>query len=153
MRSLLVEDEKDIEGLLMQQGVSEELQEVLARLIERFDHLNRMINNLMLLSNFDTSQVELNKVPLRLDLLIKDIYDLFQTLAEQKGIGLEISALPETLVVGDKRRLQRLFGNLIDNAIKYTREGSVRITSQRNGNWVSVRVDDTGMGISKGGTR
>jgi hypothetical protein len=112
-----------------------------------------MVNDLTLLSKFDTSQMELNKVPLRLDLLIKDIYDLFQTLAEQKGIGLEISALPETLVVGDKRRLQRLFGNLIDNAIKYTREGSVRITSQRNGNWVSVRVDDTGMGISKGGTR
>ena len=153
MRSLLVEDEKDIEGLLMQQGVSEAQQDVLARLIDRFDHLNRMVNDLTLLSKFDTSQMELNKVPLRLDLLIKDIYDLFQTLAEQKGIGLEISALPETLVVGDKRRLQRLFGNLIDNAIKYTREGSVRITSQRNGNWVSVRVDDTGMGISKGGTR
>ena len=152
MRSLLVEDEKDIEGLLMQQGVSEAQQDVLARLIDRFDHLNRMVNDLTLLSKFDTSQMELNKVPLRLDLLIKDIYDLFQTLAEQKGIGLEISALPETLVVGDKRRLQRLFGNLIDNAIKYTREGSVRITSQRNGNWVSVRVDDTGMGISKGGT-
>jgi len=64
-----------------------------------------------------------------------------------------MSTVPEAFVVGDKRRLQQLFGNLIDNAIKYTREGSVRITSQRNGNWVSVRVDDTGMGISKGGTR
>ncbi|MCJ7642642.1 MAG: HAMP domain-containing histidine kinase, partial [Desulfobacterales bacterium] len=133
----------------MQQGVSEELQEVLARLIDRFDHLNRMINDLLLLSKFDTSQVDLNRVPLRLDLLIKNLYDLFQVLAEEKGICLEMSTVPETLVVGDKRRLQRLFGNLIDNAIKYTREGSVRITSQRNGNWVSVRVDDTGMGISK----
>lgn len=134
MRILLVEDDKD---------------EVSVRLIDRFDHLNRMINDLMLLSKFDTSQVDLNRVPLRLDLLIKDIYDLFQTLAEQKGIGLEISALPETLVVGDKRRLQQLFGNLIDNAIKYTREGSVRITSQRNGNRVNIKVNDTGMGISK----
>jgi len=139
----------EIEGLLMQQGASEEQQEVLARLIERFDHLNRMINDLMLLSKFDTSQVELNRAPLRLDLLIKDLYDLFQLLAEQRGIAFEISTLPETLVVGDKRRLQQLFGNLIDNAIKYTPKGSVRIALERNGDWVRVKVDDTGMGISK----
>jgi len=139
----------EIESLLMQKGASEEQQEVLARLIERFDHLNRMINDLMLLSKFDTSQVELNRAPLRLDLLIKDLYDLFQLLAEQKGIAFEISTLPETLVVGDKRRLQQLFGNLIDNAIKYTPKGSVRIALERNGDWVRVKVDDTGMGISK----
>jgi signal transduction histidine kinase len=78
MRILLVEDDKD---------------EVLARLIERFDPLNRMINDLMLLSKFDTSQVDLNRVPLRLDLLIKDLYDLFQVLAEEKGICSEMSTV------------------------------------------------------------
>ena len=84
MRSLLVEDEKDIEGLLMQQGVSEEQQEVLARLVERFDHLNRMINDLMLLSKFDTSQVDLNRVPLRLDLPLRISTVSFKSLLKKR---------------------------------------------------------------------
>ncbi len=140
----------EIEGLLLQQGVAEEHQEVFVRLIERFDYMTRMINNLILLSTFDTSQAELNMTPLRLDLLIKDLCDLFQLLAEQKNISLEMDLLPEVMVIGDKTRLRQLFSNLIDNAIKYTQEGSVRIHLGKNENHIQVKVSDTGIGISEG---
>jgi heavy metal sensor kinase len=139
----------EIEGLLLQQSISEEHQEVFVRLIERFDYLNRMINDLILLSKFDTSQIELNIVPLRLDLLIKDLCDLFRVLAEQKNISLKMEILPEVMVIGDKMRLPQLFGNLIDNAIKYTYEGYIRVQLDKNGNYIRVKVSDTGIGISK----
>jgi heavy metal sensor kinase len=139
----------EAEVLLSKERTSEEYQEGLAHFIERFDQLNRMINDLILLSKTDSSQVELKMNPVRLDLLINDIGDLFQVLAEQKNIALSIEPSQETVVMGDKLRLQQLFINLIDNAIKFTPEkGSIWITSEKNGGDVLVKVTDTGIGIT-----
>ena len=52
--------------------------------------------------------------------------------------------------MGDKMRLQQLFTNLIDNAVKFTPErGSIRIGVEKDRNFVKVKVVDTGMGIPK----
>jgi heavy metal sensor kinase len=134
----------EAEVLLSKDRTAEEYQEGLAHFTEQF---NQMINDLILLSKFDSSQVELKMVPLRLDLLIKDLCNLFQVLAEQKGITLEIDKAQELTVMGDKFRLQHLFTNLIDNAIKYTPEGIIRVTLEKNQENVLVKVSDTGIGI------
>ena len=137
----------EAEVLLSKERTSAEYQEGLANFIEQFDHLNQMINDLILLSKFDATQVELRMAPLRLDLLIKDICNLFQVLAEQKGIALEMEAAQEVTVMGDKMRLQQLFTNLIDNAIKYTPEGSIQVSLERDEENILVKVQDTGIGI------
>ena len=140
----------EAELLLSKQRATEEYEEGLAHFIERFDHLNRMINDLILLSRSDSSEVELNMVPLRLDLLIQDIANLFEVLAEQKNITLNIEPYQETAVMGDKIRLQQLFTNLIDNAVKFTPGGgSIRIRVEKNMDFARVKVIDTGMGIPK----
>jgi heavy metal sensor kinase len=139
----------EAEVLLLKERKAEEYQEGLVHFIEQFDHLNQMINDLILLSKFDTTQVELKMVPLRLDLLIKDLCNLFQVLAEQKNIALETGPLEEVTVIGDKVRLQQLFTNLIDNAIKYTSQGSIHVTVEKNEGAVLVKIIDTGMGIPK----
>ena len=51
--------------------------------------------------------------------------------------------------MGDKTRLQQLFTNLIDNAIKYTSKGSIRVTLQKNEDTALLRVKDTGIGIPR----
>jgi heavy metal sensor kinase len=137
----------EAEVLLSKSRPAEEYQEGLVHFIERFDQLNRMINDLILLSKSDTGELELELAPLRLDSLIKEMGHLFQVLAEQKGISLEIDAAKDITVIGDKMRLQQLFTNLIDNAIKYTQEGSIRITIEKREENVLVRVTDTGIGI------
>ncbi len=139
----------EAEVLLLKERKAEEYQEGLAHFIEQFDHLNQMINDLILLSKFDTTQVELKRAPLRLDLLIQDLCHLFQVLAEQKNISLEIGVLEEVTVMGDKVRLQQLFTNLIDNAIKYTPKGSIHVTVEKNESAGLVRIKDTGIGIPK----
>lgn len=139
----------EAEVLLLKARTPEEYQEGLAHFIEQFDRLNQMINDLILLSKFDTSQAELKMVPLRLDLLIKELCHLFQVLADQKEIALEIDTLKEVRVVGDKVRLQQLFTNLIDNAIKYTPEGSIRVTVEKKDGAALVKIKDTGIGIPK----
>jgi heavy metal sensor kinase len=139
----------EAEVLLLKERKCEEYQEGLAHFIEQFDHLNQLINDLILLSKFDTTQVELQRDPLRLDLLIQDLSHLFQVFAGQKNIALEIGTLEEVTVMGDKVRLQQLFTNLIDNAIKYTPKGSIHVTVEKNESAGLVRIQDTGMGIPK----
>ena len=139
----------EAEVLLSKGRKAEEYQEGLAHFIEQFDHLNQMINDLILLSKFDATQVELKRVPLRLDLLIKDLCNFFQILAEQKENSLEMGTIEEVTALGDKVRLQQLFTNLIDNAIKYTSKGSIHVTLQKNEDTALLRVKDTGIGIPR----
>jgi heavy metal sensor kinase len=139
----------EAEVLLSKGRTAEEYQEGLAHFIEEFDHLNQMINDLILLSKFDATQVELKMAPLRLDVLIQGICNLFQVLAEQKGLALEVDADEEVMVMGDKVRLQQLFTNLIDNAIKYTFKGSIHVTLEKNKEEILVKVQDTGIGIPR----
>jgi heavy metal sensor kinase len=137
----------EAEVLLSKNRPAEEYQEGLGHFIERIDQLNRMINDLILLSKFDSSQLELNMSSLRLDLLLLDIGNLFKVLAEQKGINLQMDGVQEVTMMGDKVRLQQLFTNLIDNAIKYTSQGSIRVTIKKDEENAVVQVADTGIGI------
>jgi heavy metal sensor kinase len=137
----------EAEVLLLKPRSADEYREALVHFIEEFDRLNQMISDLILLSKFDAAQMELKRVPLRLDLLIEGMGELFQALAEQKGLTLEVEAPEEVTVLGDKVRLQQLFTNLIDNAIKYTPGGSIRILLEKERETVVVRVKDTGIGI------
>jgi signal transduction histidine kinase len=93
--------------------------------------------------------VELRRIPLRLDHLIEEMGSLFQVLAEQKGLGFEVDVHAKVILPGDKVRLQQLFTNLIDNAVKYTPRGSIRLTLKKVGETALVKVEDTGIGISK----
>jgi heavy metal sensor kinase len=137
----------EAEVLLSKERTAEDYQEGLAHFIEEFDHLNQMINDLILLSKFDATQVELKMAPLRLDLLVRDICSFFQILADQKKVSLDVEATQEVTITGDKVRLQQLFTNLIDNAIKYTFKGSIHVMLEKNKENVLVKVQDTGIGI------
>jgi heavy metal sensor kinase len=139
----------EAEVLLSKGRPAEEYQEGLVHLIEQFDHLNQMINDLILLSKSDSSQVELRMDSIRLDLVIKDLCNLFQVLAGQKNVAMEMSKTEEVVVLGDRVRLQQLFTNLIDNAIKYTSKGSIEVTLKKEGGDAVVKIRDTGVGISK----
>jgi len=137
----------EAEVLLSKGRKAEEYQEGLAHFMEQFDHLNHMINDLILLSKFDATQVELKMAPLRLDLLIKDLCNLFQILVEENKIALEMGTIEEVTVIGDKVRLQQLFTNLIDNAIKYTSRGFIEVTVKKDEDGAVVKIKDTGIGI------
>ena len=63
---------------------------------------------------------------------------------------METEAGSEVTLTGDRVRLQQLFTNLIDNAIKYTSKGSIHITVEKNESSSLVRIRDTGIGIPDG---
>ena len=69
---------------------------------------------------------------------------------EDKGLSFQLD-LPEhpLMVQADKNKLQRVFSNLLENALKFTAQGSVRVAAEEQENEIRFLVQDTGCGISE----
>lgn len=110
------------------------------------------VNDVLDLSSL-TSDAEAPKhAPFNLTDLVQDVVDSLQSNASQHANELSVDLLTEELetVSGDRSYLQRCLVNLVGNALKFTREGSVAIEVERlsAGDLVEFRVIDTGVGIA-----
>jgi len=118
------------------------------------ERLSRLTEDLLTLSDLESGKVQLDFKPLDSARVIQSVLEMFWDQANKKGIKLESFVEPELpRVSGDFDRLQQLFINLVDNAVKYTPpNGTVTVTVQRtkindNAGGVEVSVSDTGPGI------
>jgi len=115
------------------------------------DQMTNLIEDLLFLARSDQTQqvLHLAKVPLELEAILKSLVELFEPEAQAKGIVLKSELTPGLHMLGDTAQLNRLFSNLIKNAIQYTLTGGqiwVRACSQ--GRQIQVEVQDTGIGIA-----
>ncbi|MEZ4663166.1 MAG: ATP-binding protein [Caldilineaceae bacterium] len=85
-----------------------------------------------------------------LALLLQDVVDSMRPLADEKGLRIVYGLPPERLLLaGDGDDLIRLFINLLDNAIKYTNQGSIAVTARSSSDQLlMVTIRDTGIGIA-----
>ena len=97
--------------------------------------------------------MKLNEQSVDLVDLLRDVSDLFQPLAENRNIRIDVEAPGSALVRGDLKKLQRVFSNLIDECLEiHTRWGICRYSHQRNGQrHLIVIVRDNGNGITGNG--
>ena len=112
--------------------------------------MHRMALGLLELARLDSGTAEFQRAPVDLLALLRSVCDRFQPMAQAAGVTLQVE-LPESLPVlqGDGDRLAQVFGNLVDNAFKFTPPGgSVTIRAIEKGGEVQVAVNDTGKGIS-----
>ena len=110
------------------------------------DRLTRIVSELLKLVQEDASAGGLNFETLRLDSLVEGVCGRLTTLAENKNITLETDLVPVEMQ-GDSMRLEQIVVNLVENAIKYTDEGSVSVSVSDEGEWAVFTVKDTGIGI------
>jgi len=74
----------------------------------------------------------------------------FESSAREKGLSFEVEVASEEIrAEADERYLDQILSNLIENAIKFTEEGSVHVSVDVEGPWATVAVEDTGIGIDK----
>lgn len=90
-----------------------------------------------------------SRSPVDLTALVQSLSETYASRAEQCEVSFDLHLAQERLLCeGDAAQLQRALGNLLDNALKFTpSNGMVSLSLARRGDWVEMRVEDTGIGI------
>ncbi|MBI1774411.1 MAG: PAS domain S-box protein [Proteobacteria bacterium] len=114
-------------------------------------HLLSLINDLLDLAKIESGKVELNIEPVSCNLVVQEIAASLKQMAEAKGLDFTIT-MPKNDVVAlvDRRALSQIVINLVNNAIKFTERGEVRVELRPRGNGRDrpiIAVIDTGVGI------
>ena len=114
-------------------------------------HLLEMINDMLDLSRIDAGMLKLSPAPIDLAPLVAHCISMVEPAALAGSITLSTHiAAHAPPVLGDATRLKQVISNLLSNAVKYnTPGGSVAVTARAlGGQWLEVRVHDTGLGLS-----
>ncbi len=123
--------------------------EIRAMMGRQVDHLKHLIDDLLDVSRISHGKIHLKRERLDLSTLVRQAVESLQKNIEEAGHDLELNLPTEALFVeGDRVRLIQTFTNLIHNAVKYTDSGGkLWVQARAQGEWVEVRVKDSGLGI------
>lgn len=122
-------------------------------------HLLELINDVLDISKIEAAQMEIRTEPFDLRALLDRVIASVRPLAEKKGLALDISISPALVsMLSDRRRVEQILLNLLNNAIKFTERGGVILAADEITDFrttpgstpraaVRLRVIDTGMGI------
>ena len=112
-------------------------------------HLVRLVDDLLDVSRITRGQVRLEKEVLDLRSILRDAVELNEPAIERKHQSFELDQPDEPVTVwGDRTRLVQVFGNVLDNAVKYTDpDGTIRVRLSIDGDCAHVAVEDEGVGI------
>ncbi|OFZ72093.1 MAG: hypothetical protein A3K03_08950 [Bdellovibrionales bacterium RIFOXYD1_FULL_44_7] len=111
--------------------------------------LTHLINDILDVEKMESGKVQLQRERQNLTTILRECRDTFDVLARQKGLELKYSVPSEDLeVIGDHDRLVQTFMNLLSNAIKYTKSGNVELVAEKMDYAVTIRVRDTGVGLT-----
>lgn len=136
----------NVEGML--DGVVETSPEKMAALHTQVQILARLTKDLRDLSLAQQGRLPLDRRPLDLAVLVREVADLSRPVAEDKGVRLEVSAGATLMAWADRDRVAQVLHNLLANAVRYTESGGrVAISAGRSDGDVQVEVADTGVGI------
>jgi signal transduction histidine kinase len=143
-----------IQGFLeaLQDGLVEEeeaRQKYYAVMYSETMQINRLVDDLMDLMKLENNEVTLARFPVDVAEVINKTAFAFRPEAAEKGLEIVVEladALPK--IYADKDRVAQIVKNLVKNAVKFTDEGTIRITAEPEGEWVRMSVADTGIGIA-----
>ncbi len=111
--------------------------------------LLHVVNDILDFSQLEASRLVLMPTPVQLEACMRQSLRHFELKAKDKGLDTEWQFKPglPVWVLLDTHRMQQILGNLIDNAIKFTPQGSIRVVVANLGTQLRFEVHDTGLGI------
>lgn len=127
----------------------DEFKQLLKRLQENVDNVHGMLENLLLWSLSQMDGIKPTIKPFDLNFVLQETVELFREVFMQKNIDL-ISSSHTNQALGDEYQIGTVIRNILNNAIKFTPEnGKIMIESGVEGNWITLKISDTGIGITK----
>ena len=138
-----------VDGLVGE--INKKQNQILSRVQKRIDGLIGMINNLLDLSRIEAGRLVQQREKIVLPDIIESVVELIAPEAQTKGLKIEINLDSQLLpIYADRQSMETVFTNLIANAVKYNREeGKVIISAQNRGEFIEIKIGDTGVGLSK----
>jgi signal transduction histidine kinase len=128
LRTPLTAIRGQLEVALFTAQTPEQYRDAVVNALEDVEKLSSIVRALLLLSQAESGQLVLQKGPLDLSEVVRDIVDQFQIPAEEKNLTLTAHLLPGLMTNADRTQMDRLFSNLLSNALKYTPYGgTVRV--------------------------
>ena len=134
-----------VEIALRRSRPAESYESTLHLLDRKLDDMVRTVRALLTLTRLDRGE-ELSTEPVALGPLVRDEVETVQARAADKGLSLSIEA-EDVWVDGQPDLLREAVQNLVDNAVKYTEDGAVRVTVTEKSGRAAICCRDTGMGI------
>ncbi len=122
----------------------------ISKALERVSYMEQLIEDLITLSQLESIGFQVKFESLKLLPLVREILSTLSDFILKKKVKVEIEVPEDAQVYSDEKMLFAVLKNLIDNAIKYNREGgNLKISYKEHKNEVEIAVCDTGVGIPK----
>ena len=122
---------------------AEEYRNILESNAEEFDHLARMISDMLLLAKSENSLVASNCSQIALATEVTALFDYYDAVAEEKGLHLILEG--DAMVNADQTMLRRAIGNVLSNAIRHSAPNtSLRVRISEGAGQVAMRIENTG---------
>ncbi len=129
-----------------------EMEEDVKAVHENGQQLLTLINDILDLTKIEAGQMTLTLEPVEVPELLNDVRTNNMGLLHRRGkpVTMEVE-LEDNLpcIIADQVRVAQILNNLVSNAVKFTDEGYIKLRAQREGNFVRIDVEDTGIGISQ----
>lgn len=131
--------------------LSKEVKPIVEKTAQTNNHLISLIEDMLNVSRIERGKMEFLFEPSDVEELAKLAYEQLIPMAENKKLKLRFSEPKTDLpkIMADKEKLRQVMNNLIDNAIKYTKAGTVDVKISQQGDEIRFEVKDSGKGISK----
>lgn len=127
-------------------NLPEETHNTLSRQYETLGRLNKLTRDLLSISHLEADE-HLNRSSVAVSSLLTNVIESFSEYLKALDIEIEVTGDKATLQA-DEEKLMRVFINLIDNAIKYNKDGWIRITTQLKGNALSIEISNSSATIA-----
>jgi signal transduction histidine kinase len=128
----------------------EDAQAVIDRAIAGLDQSVKIVTALLRIAEIEHTRRLAGFSDVALADIVREVCELYEPIAEEKGVRLSVDLTERPIVPGDRDLLLEAIANLVDNAVKFTpAEGEVRLAVLRADHASVVRVSDTGPGISE----
>ena len=141
---------------LLEQKSSQEMNGKIEVIKRSADLLMNIINDILDFSKIEAGRMMLEEIPLNLSDEMELVGELFRPLAEEKGLEISIDLKPDVpnKLIGDPFRLRQVISNLVSNAVKFTEQGKIVISTTLMEAYKShvnllFAVEDTGIGIPR----
>ena len=136
-----------VEALIRTRSHSSDEERLLQNIINTTNHMTKLIDHVLQISKESNTEEAIYTFSLRQ--LIADVIEIISLSAEAKNLAIFVDVSKDLMITADRYRCFRILLNLVQNAIKYTETGHILIRFSSQNGFITLEVEDTGIGISK----